>query len=167
MESFSDEVHRNRLMNIADIITPERIGQGVRSGSKKRVLELLSELIVSDLPTLAESEVFESLIARERLGSTAIGHGVAIPHGRMKSNGERSIGAFMQLEEGIDFDAADDQPVNLLFALLVPKDSTDEHLEILSKLAEMFSDEEFCDKLRAAKSKATLHDLLTHGDQSE
>jgi len=121
------------------------------ASSKKRALESLSGLIVTDHAEITQHEVFESLFCRERLGSTGLGHGVAIPHGRSK-NITRPIGAFMRLKQGVDYDAPDGEPVDLVFALLVPDDCTNEHLEILAVLAEMFSDGEVCKRLRLAKS---------------
>lgn len=152
-------------MKIADILTVDRITSGASPASKKRALEDISNLITSGENTLATGEIFDSLLSRERLGSTGIGHGVAIPHGRIKG-GKRSIGAFMQLVDGIDFDAIDGSPVDLMFALLVPEDSTEEHLHILAHLAEMFSDKEYCDKLRKAKSADELYNLLTQWQQT-
>lgn len=146
-------------MNIADLIAPERIAHSVKAASRKRVLELLSSMIVGAQPQLAQQEVFESLLARERLGGTGLGKGLAIPHGRLK-NLDRPLGAFVQLENGVDFDANDRQPVDLLFALLVPEKSTDEHLQILATLAQMFSDRQLREQLRMADSSNALFDLL-------
>ena len=130
-------------MNISDIISPDRVVCDIDASSKKRALEQLSDMIATDsTPSLLPQDVVDSLIARERLGSTGIGYGVAIPHGRVK-NTDHAIAAFARLHEGIDFDAADNQTVDLLFALLVPEDSTNEHLQLLAQLAEMFSDEDF------------------------
>ena len=142
------------------LLAPERVACGVHSASKKRVLEQLSKLVVNGQPALTATVVFESLIARERLGSTGIGHGVAIPHGRL--NGDfPPIGAFLQLSSGIDFDAIDAKPVDILFALLVPQDCTDEHLRILASLAAMFEDEKFCLELRQAEAPQDILALLT------
>lgn len=110
---------------------------------------------------MTEDEIFESLIERERLGSTGLGHGVAIPHARLKGR-EEAIGAFLKLDTGIDFDAIDQQPVDLVFALLVPEHYTDEHLHILANLAEIFGDEPFCEKLRNCNDVNQALDLLTH-----
>ena len=146
-------------MQIAEILTPERVA--VKSGiaSKKGVLEELARLIAEDTSDLTQTEIFDSLCARERLGSTGLGHGVAIPHGRLKG-GKQTLGAFIQLNEGVDYDAVDQQPVDLLFALLVPEESTDEHLQILARLAEMFSDTELVGKLRRASTSNRLYKLL-------
>lgn len=146
-------------MQLTDLLTIDRVARADEAGSKKRVLETLSKLIASAQPSLAPEEIFESLISRERLGSTGLGHGVAIPHGRVK-NGEQTIGAFLQLRDGIDFDAIDNEPVDLMFALLVPEHSTEEHLQLLAQLAEMFSNQELRQRLREATSNGTLYQIL-------
>jgi PTS system nitrogen regulatory IIA component len=147
-------------MDIADILTVNRITSGASPASKKRALEQISELISAADSNLSQGEIFDSLLSRERLGSTGIGHGVAIPHGRIKGS-KQSIGAFLQLVDGVDYDAIDNAPVDLMFALLVPEESTDEHLRILARLADMFSDESYCEKLRKTQSSADLFALLT------
>jgi len=148
-------------MKIIDILPAECIATNVSVSSKKRVLEKLVELITVQNPELIEEEIFESLVSRERLGSTGIGHGVAIPHGRVQTGG-KSIGVFLQLQDPIDFDAIDNKPVDLVFGLLVPKDSTDEHLQILANLASLFSDEAICEKIRQAENATEIHALITH-----
>lgn len=147
-------------MHIADLLTARRVACGAPSASKKRVLEQLSTLIADGQQGLSPADVFDSLLARERLGSTGLGHGVAIPHGRVK-NGTVTVGAFIKLQQPIDFDAIDGEPVDLLFGLLVPEQSTQEHLQLLAQLAEMFSDTAFVARLRAAASAAELHTLLS------
>lgn len=146
-------------MQIAEILTPSRVAGNVDVSGKKGVLELLADLIADDCPDQTQVEIFDSLCARERLGSTGLGHGVAIPHGRLKGS-KQTLGAFIQLNEGVDYDAVDQQPVDLLFALLVPEVSTDEHLQVLAKLAEMFSNVELVNQLRQGGSTMTLYDLL-------
>lgn len=146
-------------MNIEDILSPERVAARADITSKKSVLELLAELIAEDTPSISQAEIFDSLCARERLGSTGLGHGVAIPHGRLKGS-QDTLGAFVQLQQGVDYDAVDQQPVDLLFALLVPEESTNEHLQILAQLAEMFSDSERLRKLRRAYSAEALYKQL-------
>jgi PTS system nitrogen regulatory IIA component len=148
-------------MNIADLITSERVICDREVTSKKRVLELLGELIAKNQTDFTFREIFDSLIGRERLGSTGLGHGVALPHGRL-SQTKKALGAFVKLKHGIDFDALDKQPVDLIFALLVPEHFTDEHLKILAYLAEMFSDQAFCEELRATDSDQTLFERLIH-----
>ena len=137
-------------MNIASLLTSDRILCGADSTSKKKLLETLADMLAKDLPELDVSTVFESLLHRERLGSTGIGHGVAIPHGRLPGL-TNAIGALIILNTGIDYDAPDQQPVDLLFALIVPEESTEEHLQILATLAQSFSSEETADRLRQCK----------------
>lgn len=147
-------------MDITQFITPARIAIDARVGSKKRLLELLSNLMTADQPDISQLTIFESLCTRERLGGTGLGKGVALPHGRLRSNGQ-ILGAFARLQTGIDYDAIDQQPVDLVFALVVPEKSTNEHLEILAMLAQMFSDKPLREQLRLADSELALFDLLT------
>jgi PTS system nitrogen regulatory IIA component len=147
-------------MQVSDILTRARVLHKVKGRSKKAILETLANLIASEAPELTSAEVFNSLLTRERLGSTGLGHGVAIPHGRI-NHGRQPYGAFVRTEEGIDFDAIDNQPVDLFFALLVPVQATEEHLQILAQLAEMFSDEAFLERLRASRSSHEIFELLT------
>lgn len=146
-------------MHIADLLTADRVVCCAQSASKKRVLEQISGLIARGQDTLTETQVFDSLIGRERLGSTGLGHGVAIPHGRVK-DGKEAVGAFVKLQQGVDFDAVDGEPVDLLFALLVPEESTSEHLQLLAELAEMFSDKEFVGRLRQCGNPAEMYQML-------
>ncbi len=128
--------------------------------SKKTALEELSKLLANKDTTLSYIEVLDCLLAREKLGSTGLGNGIAIPHGRLKG-GKKTIAAFMQLQYGIEYDAVDQAPVDLLFALLVPEDSTDEHLQILSHLAEMFSVTETLERLRSGSTTDGIFKILT------
>lgn len=148
-------------MQLAELITPERVACGIDAQSKKRALEQLSEIISSTENTVSSNDVFDSLLARERLGGTGVGHGVAIPHGRLKDN-NHTLGAFIKLSNGVDYDAADQQPVDLLFALLVPSESTEDHLQVLAQLATMFSSESFRNKLREAANSEEIHQLLVN-----
>ncbi len=147
-------------MQLSELLTTERVACNLQALSKKRALEEVSVLIASGEPKVTTNEVFDSLLARERLGGTGIGHGVAIPHGRLK-NISQAIGAFIKLQDAVDFDAIDNQRVDLVFALLVPEDSTAEHLQILAKIAAMFNDEQTRDKLRQAGSAGELYQLIT------
>ncbi|MGA7978679.1 MAG: PTS IIA-like nitrogen regulatory protein PtsN [Chromatiaceae bacterium] len=140
-------------------IIATRIGTGLEIGSKKRLLEVLGELLATDDPALQPETVFERLLDRERLGSTGLGHGIALPHARMKDVRE-AIGAFVQLQHGIDFDAIDEKPVDLAFALLVPESATEMHLQLLSRLATMFSDPALRDRLRRTDSAEDILGLL-------
>jgi PTS system nitrogen regulatory IIA component len=109
---------------------------------------------------LARSVVFDSLFARERLGSTGLGQGVAIPHGRIKGLKE-ALGAFIRVAQPVPFDAPDGNPVTLVFVLLVPEKATEKHLQILSELAQMFSEKPFREQLLAAPTATELHRLIT------
>ena len=153
-------------MIISDLIAPQRVICDAPVTSKKRVLELLGELIATSHDDLEARAIFDSLVGRERLGSTGLGNGVALPHGRLAES-DQAIGAFIKLDDGVDFDAIDQQPVTLIFALLVPEHFTDEHLKILAYLAEMFSDKAFCSKLNAAQSNQVLFDLLNGWQSSD
>ena len=146
-------------MEISEILSPERVVSRTGLNSKKAALESLAGLISSSDPGLTQSEVFESLIVREKLGSTGLGQGIALPHGRRKG-GNQTVGAFMQLQNGVPYDAIDQKPVDLFFALLVPEDSTEEHLEILSKLANIFSDADVVTTIRNCESTKIIFELL-------
>lgn len=151
-------------MQISTLLEPDRIACLQDSSSKKRTLDLLSRLLADALPAYSEGELFDSLINRERLGSTGLGNGVALPHGRLAGL-EAPLAAFVTLTNGgIDFDAVDNQPVDLLFALLVPEESTDEHLQILARLAAMFSDSDFCTSLRACTTPQQCLDQISRWD---
>lgn len=130
-------------------------------GSKKRLFEELGALFEKH-QQIPRSKVFDSLFAREKLGSTGLGQGVAIPHGRIKGLHE-ATGAFVKLKTPIPFDAPDNQDVSLLFILLVPEQATDLHLQILGELAQVFSNRALREKLQASSDPAEIHRLLTTG----
>ncbi|MES1928325.1 PTS IIA-like nitrogen-regulatory protein PtsN [Salinisphaera dokdonensis CL-ES53] len=153
-------------MNIADIVAPERVRLADDVQSKKRALEQLAEILTQGTPYLTASEIFNGLISREKLGSTGIGDGVAIPHARMKGTDD-CIGAFMRLPQPVNFESNDEQPVDLVFGLLVPEKSTEEHLNLLRKLAEIFSENQALAELRDAPDNETLHKLLVARDVSD
>ena len=136
---------------VAQLISPERIKTGVETGSKKRALELLAELLASAQPNLTTEEIFACMVRRERLGSTGVGNGMALPHGRLHGLSE-SVCALLKLAEGVDYDASDEQPVDVLFAMLVPEDAEQRDLDTLAELAEMLTDKQFADQLRQAES---------------
>jgi nitrogen PTS system EIIA component len=128
--------------------------------SKKRLFEHIG-LLLENSNQLSRASVFEALFAREKLGSTGLGFGVAIPHGRIKSL--RDVTAvFVRLREGITFDSPDDAPVRLALAILVPENATEQHLQLLSELAQMFSDENLRDELLAAREAEAAYALLTN-----
>ena len=147
-------------MHISDILTSERIQCNVNLSSKKAVLETLSGIISGASSNLTGQDVFNSLLSRERLGGTGLGNGIALPHGRLK-NGLTTIAAFIKLKQGVDYDASDQQPVDLIFALVVPEHSTEEHLQVLAQLAGMFNQPEFLAQLRREDSNEAIYRLLT------
>jgi PTS system nitrogen regulatory IIA component len=134
-----------------EFITESRIICGLELSSKKRLLEALARLLASEHPGLNPDIVFERLLERERLGSTGLGHGIALPHARVKEVKE-ALGAFVSSVKGVDYDAMDGEPVDLAFALLVPESATEEHLQLLAKLAGLFSDPRVRKRLRDADS---------------
>ncbi len=146
-------------MQLTDFLTTDRIACDVNAHSKKRALEELSELISHDQSSISATDIFDCLLSRERLGSTGVGFGVAIPHGRLKDS-NHTTAALIQLNHGIDFDAVDNQPVDLLFALVVPDKATEEHLKILALLAAMFKEDELRAQLREAKNPEDIMQLI-------
>lgn len=146
-------------MQLSKLINVERIRNGIDIQSKKRALETLSELLAEDQPQLDASDIFDSLISRERLGATGVGYGIAIPHGRIK-NCTKITGAFIKLAQAIDFNTVDNEPVDSLFALIVPEESTDEHLQVLALLASMFSETSFREKLHKTTTNEEISQLF-------
>ena len=151
-------------LTIDNILAPELTLCQVPASSKKRVLENIAERIHFQDQTLSETDIFNSLVSRERLGSTGIGQGIAIPHCRLDGL-DRVIGVLMTLAEPVDFDAIDNQPVDLTFALVVPKEATSEHLELLSQLAEKFNDGAFCQRLRECTDSESLYRAMLEGNR--
>jgi len=144
---------------IAQLLPVSNVMLDVDVSSKKRVFEQVG-LLFENHHHIARSQVFDSLFAREKLGSTGLGQGVAIPHGRIKGLKE-ALGALVRMKQPVPFDAPDGQAVGLIFVLLVPDRATDVHLQILSELAQMFSDKAFRERLLAAPSAPELHQLIT------
>lgn len=149
-----------RSITINSILVPGLTRKSFPGTSKKKVLEHIAEEIALAFPSMSENLLFDNLINRERLGSTGIGQGIAIPHSRMEEC-ESVIGALFVLDEKISFDAIDNQPVDLLFVLIVPKEATSEHLELLSQIAEKFNDQALCAKLRNAGDNEALYEIMT------
>lgn len=146
-------------MRIADILPASRVALDVPALSKKAVLEELARLVVIDSSNLTPAQAFDGLIARERLGSTGLGNGIAIPHGRI-AHLQAMEGAFLRTATAIDYDAIDGEPVDLFFALFVPQDTTAEHNATLAELAKLFVDETLVNELREQASTETVHALL-------
>lgn len=145
----------NPLINL---LTADQVLLDLEASSKKRVFEQAGMLFETRLG-LARSTIFDSLFAREKLGSTGLGQGVAIPHGRIKGL-KQAAGAFMRLATPVPFDSPDGRPVDLLFILLVPEQATEQHLQILSELAQRFSDRAFREKLQLAPDSAAVLTLF-------
>lgn len=149
-------------MQLEDILTPERCFCGLEAVSKKRVLKKISELIEQDVCDLSASDIFDALMAREQLGSTGVGKGIAIPHCRV-AECKRIIGALVTLQDPVNFDAIDGKPVDILFVLIVPEQKTDEHVRTLGQLAELFNDDDFCYILRNTHNSEDLYNVaITH-----
>lgn len=146
-------------MDLGDILTPSRVALDVVSSSKKSALEQLARGASQGVPELTPAQAFDSLVERERLGSTALGQGIAIPHGRIKHL-KSMVGAFMRVSQGVEFDSIDGEPVDLFFALFVPTDTNEKHLETLSHLAALFSDVELVSRLRKENSVEKIHEIL-------
>lgn len=144
---------------IAKLLPPSNILLDLDVTSKKRMFEQAG-LLFENNQGVARSLVFDSLFARERLGSTGLGQGVAIPHGRIKGLKE-AVGAFVRLAQPVPFDAPDGKPVSLVFLLLVPEQATEQHLRVLSELAQMLSDRELREKLSTDTDAGTLHQQIT------
>ena len=144
---------------IAKLLPVANVLLDLEVSSKKRVFERAG-LLFENNHNIARSQVFDSLFAREKLGSTGLGQGVAIPHGRIKGIKE-AIGALVRMREPIPFDAPDGEPVGLIFVLLVPERATDLHLQILSELAQMFSDQTFRERLAGAATAEDAHRLIS------
>jgi PTS system nitrogen regulatory IIA component len=147
-------------MEVANILAPEsvRFEAGVRS--KKHALELLSNVLAEAADIDDPEDVFERLVQRERLGCTGLGEAIAMPHARLDGL-EESIGAFLRLDDGVDFDAADGKPVDMIFGLLLPAHSGDEQIGEVEELIRKLGDSELQARLHDAAEPAELYNLLT------
>lgn len=144
---------------IAKYLTPDCVLLDGESTSKKRVFERVG-ILFENTHGISRAQVFDSLFAREKLGSTGLGQAVAIPHGRVKGLKE-AMAAFVKMEHPIPFDAPDGLPVSFIFILLVPERANDLHLQILGELAQMFSEPSFREKLQATDDPVAMHRLFT------
>lgn len=150
------------MTQLKDIVCPAHILVNVNVTSKKRALEVLAQTIVVDHDELDEQLIFDAFIERERLGSTGFGNGVAIPHCRIVSCKEPVV-AILKLPSGIDFSAVDEQPVDILIALVVPEQATEEHLQLLKQIAELLSSTAIRTAIRQATIKDEIYQLITSG----
>lgn len=146
------------MNQIAKLLPAGNIVVGLEASSKKRVFEQAG-LLFENNQGLASSMVYEALFAREKMGSTALGQGIAIPHGRIKGLKQAS-GAFFRLAAPVQFDAPDGKPVDTIFVLLVPEAATEHHLQLLSELAQMLSDRPFRERLAAAADAAAVQEVF-------
>jgi PTS system nitrogen regulatory IIA component len=146
-------------MDIADILAPQGVFQRIKAANKKKLLIDLAQR-AAPLVGVKEDKIFETLWEREKLSTTGVGHGVAIPHGRLPKL-EKITGLFARLEEPLDFEAVDDAPVDLVFLLLTPEDAGADHLKALARVSRLMRSVAICEKLRAAPDKAALYALLT------
>ena len=153
------------MNRLASILPVAQVLVHVDATSKKRAFEEAG-LLFENLHGLSRSLVTDSLFSRERLGSTGLGHGVAIPHGRIKGL-KAPMAAIFQLAQSIGFDAPDEQAVSLMIFLLVPEAATQKHLEILSEIAEMLSDSSLREKLAASADPADLHGLIANWQSAQ
>ena len=151
--------NNDTTLQLSSVLNRECTRSRVPCQSKKRALEIISELAAKQL-SLPPQVVFEAILTREKMGSTGIGNGIAIPHGKLEEDTLRAVGVFVQLETPIAFDAIDNQPVDLLFAL-VPADQTKTHLHTLSLVAKRLADKTICRRLRAAQSDEELYQIIT------
>jgi len=153
------------MNRLAAILPVEQVLVGVDATSKKRAFEEAG-LLFESLHGLSRALVTDSLFARERLGSTGLGHGVAIPHGRIKGL-KAPMAAVFQLEQAIGFDAPDEQAVKLLIFLLVPEAATQKHLEILSEIAELLSDTSLRENIKNSTVQTNLHQLIAQWQSAQ
>jgi len=154
-------------MNISDLLAPDAILPALKAQSKKQLLQELSAR-AHQITRLPERRIFETLVERERLGTTGVGAGIAIPHGRI-AEAKSIAGVFARLESPIDYEAVDSQPVDLVFMLLAPEDAGADHLKALARVSRLLRNTATCEKLRATTSAEALYAILTaqNGDASQ
>ena len=152
-------------MEIADLVSPESVIADLKVVSKKQALQELAAR-ASPLVGLPERVLFDGLLEREKLGTTGVGGGVAIPHGKFVPLG-RTYGVFARLAQAIDFDAVDGQPVDLIFVLLAPQSAGADHLKALARVSRLFRDRAMCEKLRGTEKAEALYALLTESASSQ
>ena len=146
-------------MLLEEIIKPESVLCNAQARSKKHCLEILSELLVRQVPQLAADEIFERLIERERLGCTSLDQGVAFPHCRVEGL-DNNVAALIKLSEPVDFDSGDGELVDIVFGMMVPKEINESHQENIRSIANLLDDPELRQKMRSANSSSELYDSL-------
>lgn len=148
-------------MQLESLLPLSRVCSNLDVSSKKRALQSLSQLLADEVTELNKGDIFDSFLARERLGTTGLGKGVAIPHGRMASAKE-AYAAVLKLDNGVSYDAPDDIPVDILVGLVVPENSTEEHLHILAGFAELMANERSLEQLRKSNDDETLYKAIAN-----
>lgn len=149
-------------MEISDLLQPEAVISGLKASSKKQVLQELARH-AAQITGVNDRRIFETLLERERLGTTGVGNGIAIPHGKLVDF-KRLYGVFARLDKPIDFDAIDEQPVDLIFLLLAPEGAGADHLKALARVSRLLRDATVCEKLRGADTADGLYMLLTQNE---
>ncbi|MFP3942921.1 MAG: PTS IIA-like nitrogen regulatory protein PtsN [Alphaproteobacteria bacterium] len=146
-------------MDLADLITPGRVLGALKAASKKQILQELAAIAARDTG-LEERVIFEAVLERERLGTTGVGQGIAIPHAKLRGL-EELVGVFARLDPPVDFEAIDEHPVDLVFLLLAPESAGADHLKALARVSRLLRNKQICEKLREANDAAALYALLT------
>ena len=146
-------------MEISDLLSSDGVVANLRATSKKQALQDLSKR-AAELTGLHERAIFDVLMERERLGTTGVGNGIAIPHGKL-GNLDKLHGLFARLDEAVDFDSIDEQPVDLIFLLLAPESAGADHLKALARVSRLLRDKKVCEKLRGTSDSEALYALLT------
>lgn len=152
-------------MDLSDLIAPEGVVASLKATSKKQALQMLAAKAAS-ITGLVERDIFSTLLERERLGSTGVGHGVAIPHGKLDTL-DRVVGLFARTKTPLDFEALDDQPVDLIFVLLAPEGSGADHLKALARIARVLRDQILAEKIRSTDNASGIYAVLTGGTRSD
>jgi len=150
-------------MTVSALLSPQTIFIDTDISSKKKLLQLIAN-IVADRTQLSESSIYNNLLNRERLGSTGLGQGFAVPHARLNDL-DKTMACFFRLKEAVNFEAPDNRPVDLIFTIIIPEEATEEHLLILSSLARIFSREEICDAIRNAANKDEIAQIIQSAEQ--
>ncbi|ODN66412.1 PTS sugar transporter subunit IIA [Methylophaga muralis] len=152
------------MLIAALLVNADNISFHDEATSKKRVIENLSRMLAANTSAATAEKIFQVLLERERLGSTGLGKGVAIPHARVPDL-THTVAAMLTLETPIDFESADSKPIDIAFGLLVPEDDTEHHLQHLSRLVTLFRDEDICSRIRQASSADAIFELLLSIDE--
>src|SRR3954471_2858630 len=161
-EHWPREKRKGLGMEISDLLQPESIVAHLKAGNNKQALQELARH-ASTITGVNDRKIFETLMERERLGTTGVGNGIAIPHGKLPEF-KRLYGLFARVDRPIDFDAIDEQPVDLIFLLLAPEGAGADHLKALARVSRLLRDASMCEKLRGAESADGLYMLLTQSE---